>query len=931
MKLIRLLAYLHQYALPVAAVAVCVAGHDVFAATAPLDLYTARLVISPKASLLLEFADGTRWPVSDHPAMFLESNGAIHPAESAELSGDTLAVRFSDGSRAEFQVVRGRGFAVFRLVRLEARQPVTRFRLFQLAAPLQARHCDTVNGAVADGNFAAVMAAQPNVHAFNEQAGGERADRTGCSHEFVQVTPSKVGAHAARFTATCDAQAGGWSVRGRNFAAPLDLSGCRALRAWVHGDGRGEALKIQLYDGQGGYRDNYVPIDFQGWRQVTLTNCPINTLRYDRVTTLSFYYNGLPASTTVTCLVDHVEALIEGGGASRVVLLEDFEDALSRLWSSPVMNLCVGTEKTHGLEPAAFGVVACREADFLDTVARFEAAAGLPSPKPGGVWNKQSPWVKRSYLFLTDFRESQFDQGLALARRGGFHMILLGQESWARGTGHYDIDRDRFPDGLEGLQRTIRRFQDAGFRVGLHFLGASIYPPDPYLTPVPDSRLIKGAAAMLAAGIDATTNFLSLAAAPTNFPAEDGGYEGQGTVLQLGEELIQYQSPSLQPPFGFRGCARGYLGTRPAAHPQGQSLRHLVRAYGYHMYDMDTSLLEEVATHFARVANACGIDMIYFDGSEQLQGEHWFYNARLHRAFYDKLNNKDTLLQASSFSHYSWHLLARSASADGHGDLKGYLDQRSGWFNPLARDWMPLDIGWYYGYDPTATPDMFEYVLGATLGYDSSMSFQVSCKAAAAHPFTGEILDLIARYERLRLSGRVPESVKARFRIDPALTAIKPGEAQPALVEKRREYRFLEANGKLYFQRVIYEPWHEINPAQTNSTTWGIRLKDVPARIGVQFHAPSGAEMIDPWIELAGHRFGWQGKLGPDQFLFLWPGEPVTCYSPEQSPSRSSVLPNVDLTPDEYSAKFGSREPLKASVRVRITLQPPERVDLPDE
>ena len=928
MKLNRLLSNLRPRALWVAAVAVCAAGQAGQPATQSLDLSTARLVISPKADAALEFADGARWPASGQPVMALEADRVTHPAESAQLSGDTLVVRFGDGSRAEFHLARGDGFVVFRLTRLEARQPVTLLRLFQLAAPSQARHCNTVNGAALDGNFAAVMAATPNVHAFSEQAGGERADRAGCSHEFVQVTPGRVGAHAARFSATCDAQAGGWSVRGRSFPRPLDLSGCRALRAWVHGDGRGEALKIQLYDGQGGYRDNYVPIGFHGWRQVTLTNCPINSLRYDRVATLNFYYNGLPASTTVTCLVDHVEALLERGGSQRVVLLEDFEDAASSLWSSPALNLCVATEKAYGLEPAAFGVIACREGDFLDTVARFEVAAGLPSPKPGGVWNKQSPWVKRSYLFLTDFREPQFDQALALARRGGFHMILLGQESWARGTGHYDIDPDRFPDGLEGLKRTIHRFKEAGFRVGLHFLAPSIYPPDPYLTPVPDSRLVKGAAATLAGDVNATTNFLPLAAAPTNFPAEDGGYEGQGAVLQLGEELIQYKSPSLQPPFGFRECARGYLGTRPAPHAKGETTRHLVRAYGYHLFDMDTSLLDEVATHFARVANACGIQMIYFDGSERLQGEHWFYNARLHQAFYEKLNNKDTLLQASSFSHYSWHLLARSASADGHGDLKGYLDQRSAWFNAFARDWMPLDIGWYYGYDPTATPDMFEYVLGATLGYDSSMSFQVSCNAAAAHPFTGAILDLIARYEQLRLSGRVPEAVKARLRIDPALTAIKPGESQPALVEKRREYRLLGENGKPYFQRVIYEPWHEINPAQTNSAAWRVQVEDVSARIGVQLHASASAEILDPSIEIAGHRLRWQGKLSPGQFLFFWPGEPITRYGPGHDPDRAAIAPTITLPPGEYPATFDSRGPLKTPARVRITLQLPERMEL---
>ena len=138
-------------------------------------------------------------------------------------------------------------------------------------------------------------------------------------------------------------------------------------------------------------------------------------------------------------------------------------------------------------------MIACPRSEALETIRRFEQAAGLPSPRPGGAWNKKSPWIKRSYFFLTQFRESQFDEALAIARRGGFHTILLGQESWCQGTGHYEINRDHFPDGLAGLKRTVAAFQDAGFRVGLHFLGPSIYPPDPYLTPVPDPRLVKDA------------------------------------------------------------------------------------------------------------------------------------------------------------------------------------------------------------------------------------------------------------------------------------------------------------------------------------------------------------------------------------------------------------------------------------------------------
>lgn len=903
-------------------------GSAALAAGVVLDLETARLALDSAGRAELTFADGTAWPVTPGSAMELEAGGSSFPVRTVEFSGERLRAQFENGARADFRVTCGRGFALFQLAKLETPAPAERFRLFQLAAPLPATTSGQLNGADDHGRFAAVMAARLNVHAFNQHSGGAHLDRAGCEHELAPVTPGRVGRRAAQFSARCDGQAGGWSMSGREFPAPLDLSGCRALRVWIHGDGRGEALKVQLYDGAGGYRDNYVTIDFTGWRRVTLTNCPINTLRYDRVTTLNLYYNGLPASTAVTCRVDHLEALLEREDGARTVVLEDFEDPASALWSPAARLFCVETARAHGLEPAAFGVLACRAGDFPETVQRFEAAAELPRPRPGGVWSKQSPRVRRSYLFLTSFRESQLDQGLALARRGGFDTILLGQESWSDGTGHYEINRRNFPDGLEGLKRTLARFRAEGFHVGLHFLAASIYPPDRYLTPVPDPRLVKGAAAVLAADIDAAADRLPLAAPPAGFPDEDGGYEGRGTVAQIGDELVHYAAKTSGEPWALEGCRRGHLGTRPAAHAKGETVRHLVRAYGYHLYDLDSSLLEEVAGNFARVADACGIDMIYFDGSERLQGDHWYYNARLHDAFYRRLANPDTLLQASSFSHYSWHLMARSASADGHGDLKGYLDQRSGGFDWLARDWMPLDIGWYYGYDPSATPDQFEYVLAAALGYNSSMSFQVSCGAAAAHPFTGEILDLIGRYERLRLSGRLPETLRAKLRIDPALTAVKPGQAQPDLLEKRREYRLIEKDGREFFQRVAYEPWREIKPADAAAAVWPLQVKTASARPGVQIHAPKGTEVVDPWVEIGGRRWEWTGRLAAGQFLFLPPGGRATRHAPGlEPPETGPAAPDVRLDSGEHTARFGAREFGPGPVRVRLTLELPERLE----
>ena len=606
-----------------------------------------------------------------------------------------------------------------------------------------------------------------------------------------------------------------------------------------------------------------MPINFEGWRHVTLTEHPYDKLDYSQVASMQLYYNSLPVNAEVTCLIDQIEAIIERDGEEQVVLLEDFESPESPFWDNARSSLRALTGTAHGITPAAFAVLACPTRSMLEYMPLLEQAAQIPSPRFAGVWNKVSPDVKQSYLFLTRFDETQFDEAVALARQGGFKMILLGQSSWARTTGHYEINRDNFPEGLEGLRKTVARFHEVGFGVGLHFLGPSIYAPDPYLTPVPDPRLVKDANTTLAAAIDEKATFIPATALSADFPEEDGGYRGNGTVIQIGDELIRYTSLSKSEPVGFEGCQRGYLGTQATAHAADARVDHLMRSYGYHMFDMDTTLIDEVATHFAKVANTCKIDMIYFDGSERLQGDHWYYNAKLHKTFHDKLDNKNTLLQASSHSHYSWHLVARSASADGHGDLKGYLEERSPAFKHFADNAMPLDIGWYYGYDPESTIDQYEYILGATIGYDSSMSYQVSVDAAKSHPFSDLILDLISTYEQLRLSGRVPEEMRARLRIADELVG-KDEEQRAELVAHRRDYRLMRNQGEDAFQRVIYGPWQELGGKDASQSQWTLEVPS-PARVGFQIHLRSGA-----WLD-AGPSYSDQEAILMQSFDDLAP------------------------------------------------------------
>ena len=805
---------------------------------ATLDLKDAQIELDADGSFVRLAFPGNEPLIAQAP-FAIETEAGLMPAKAVRQEGQSLQIDFQDGSVAEFNVTVDRGFALFVLTRLRSDQPVKRFRLFSLPAPASAADVPMLGAAQTADQFIGLLPATINVQPIQQRGTVLRADREGCTHEFIQdPADPQQGTFAGRFTATSNEVPEGWSFRGVRLPKPLDLTGCRAIRLWVHGDGKGQALKVQLADDQGGYRDDYVTIDFTGWRQVTLDRPALDTLHYHQATSVRFYYNGLPVKETVSCGLDQVEALVtDEEGAERAIVLEEFESS-SALFDGLERQLQVQTLVARGIEPAAFGVVACTTADAMDTVRRFEAAANLPSPYLDGQWNKQSAAAGRSYLFLTGFNEKQIDEAIALARRGDFGAVLLGQESWCQSTGHYEIKRDHFADGLAGLKRIVDRFHAEGLRVGLHFLGPSIDANDPYLTPKPDRRLVTGVSVPLLADVKADDDFIP--AASENFPREDGGYMGQGSVLRIGDELLHYTALSANPP-GFAGCVRGYHGTTPAAHAAGADVAHLSRSYGYHMFDMDTTLLEEVATRFAKVVNACGIDMVYFDGSESLQGEHWYYNAKLHKAFYDKFANKNVLLQASSVSPYSWHLMTRVASADGHGDLKGYLDQRSPWFDDPARGGMPLDIGWYYGYDASAPADMYEYVLGATIGYDASFSFQVSVDAARAHPFTGDILDLVARYEALRLSGRVGDEMRERLRVLPA----NSGKLTAEQTTPRREYRLVKSDRGEVFQRVVYGEWQTIGaPHDSAETSSPLRVTiPVGGKLGVQLHAAGGAAL----------------------------------------------------------------------------------------
>lgn len=910
---------------------------------------SASLTLDPSGKInRINFLDGTsHTPSIPLACATIETADSSLSPTAASLTNNTLDLSFPDGSSIALTLEPHSGFTLFRLSELNLKTSATALRLLRLPIPTQAKKEGTLNAAFIQDSALALMAGSPEIVIPGSTGRGTSADMSGCSHTFLQNEITTTGQHYASFTAESTTSSRGWVMRGSAYPQRLKMEEIRGVSARVRGDGNDQLLKFQLNDEVGGARDYYLRIDFTGWRNIEITQDSLDIIKGDNLAGLNLYFNSMPPNQTVTCDIDDIHVLISGDdGTTESVLVEDFESANSPWWTAAQPMLQLEWDLRFSGVGDSIAVIACPKEQLFQAIQQFEEAAKIVVPHPGGTWNKVSPTVNESYLFLTSFKESQFDDAMKLVRRGGFKHVLILQNSWCKSTGHYEVNRKNFPDGLPALVRTVQRFRDNGISVGFHLLGASIDSNDPYITPVPDPRLFKDAETTLTTAMDPHTTTIVVSDMPPGFPDIDGGYMGNGTVLQIGDELIRYTSRTLTAPYTFTGCKRGHLGTNAAAHSAGEVVHHLARSYGYHMYDMDTTLLDEVTSNFAEVANACNIDMIYLDGSERLQGSHGRYNSRLVNAYVSKLKNPNIIVQASSFSHFSWHQLARTASADGHGDLKGYLEERAGNFNAYKVKGIPLDVGWYYGYDTTATPDMYEYILGTTIGYGASFSYQVSVSAAKAHPFTNQILDLAKRYEILRLSGRVSPQMQNLLRVAKPLLGRAPEDENRPL-DQRRDYRLMNENARDIFQRVIYGEWQESDDEKSSTASvalsWDIRLTTGPSAIGMQLHMippeksaalTAPVTLRNPQLKIGDHTLKFDGIIQPGQYLFLWPGEPVVVYGPTSADLTTGTVqtPRLNLPPGDYTASFTaeSNAPNPPHFRARAIFTTPERYVVPE-
>ena len=144
--------------------------------------------------------------------------------------------------------------------------------------------------------------------------------------------PVKVGKTSVLLTATNTGKPGAasWARWTKTFAPPVNLTGRQAMGVWVHGDGKGEVLNLQLRSPVHltyAYGEHYIKVDFTGWQYFELVepdaedyrNCTWpyrswyavyrSTTRYNAISELTVYVNNVPAGETVNCALSPVRGL----------------------------------------------------------------------------------------------------------------------------------------------------------------------------------------------------------------------------------------------------------------------------------------------------------------------------------------------------------------------------------------------------------------------------------------------------------------------------------------------------------------------------------------------------------------------------------------------------------------------------------------------
>ena len=428
--------------------------------------------------------------------------------------------------------------------------------------------------------------------------------------------------------------------------------------------------------------------------------------------------------------------------------------------------LRAGVSAEVKLRGVGAALITCSTDNLLDNIAGVEEDYNLPH----GVKSRRHEKYSFSYYFSSSVNPNNVEQHLKYAKMGGFRAFLVYYPSFIKSNGYrklgnYDWLLSEYPNGKDDLRSMLNRIENAGMIPGFHFLHTHIGRESRYVTPVPDHRLNLLNKFTLAAPLGMNDTTIYVEQNPRDITMAD-----KMRVLKIGTELISYKNYTTSRPYKFTGCTRGVDRTTVNSQPTGYmfGLLDISEFGGRSVYlDQNTSMQEEIVEKLADIYQA-GFKFVYFDGSEGVNPPFWFNVSGAQWKVYKELKPEPLFAEGAAKTHFSWHMLSRGNAFDVFKPeyLKEAIRKFPAEEAPrMKEDFTRVNFGWLGYWVPDENtigtqPDMFEYVSSRAAAWDCPVSIQSSLERFDAHPRTPDNLEVLRRWEEVRVQKWLTEKQK---------------------------------------------------------------------------------------------------------------------------------------------------------------------------
>ncbi len=413
-------------------------------------------------------------------------------------------------------------------------------------------------------------------------------------------------------------------------------------------------------------------------------------------------------------------------------------------WGGQFKNMPVQAIKGETVVGSKIALFTCAEPKTLDVIEAITIDEKLPYPTVNKIWFKKSPEYGRSYL-ISSFSEQDVDEMIAYTKKAG--LISLYHEGPFKSWGHYTLNPEFFPNGKDGLKKSVEKAHAAGLHFGVHTLTNFINTNDSYVTPVPDDRLSLTGTGLLMHEIDQQQKEIEVSS-PEYFSQETNN---NLHTVKIGKELIRYKSVTNTPPYKLLDCQRGAFGTNASAHKKDETVGKLFD-HAYQVFFPNLDLQREIARNMANLFNETGVDHFDFDGHEGCiaSGEGDYAIELFAKDVYDNMKH-EFICGTSNSKTFFWNISSYyNWGEPWYGGFNESMQQsRIDNQRLFDRNLMPHMLGWYLLTENTTMVEM-ESMLARAAGYNAGFAMVARPKALRTNPMTSQLLDAIREWETAR-------------------------------------------------------------------------------------------------------------------------------------------------------------------------------------